>query len=70
MVMTPEELAVSCLLPVRKWYMGHHQMRQGLRKRPGWYGWRSASGGYCAAPDKPARIPCEQFTHGTFIIVQ
>jgi hypothetical protein len=51
MVLSPEELALP--KPVAKCYMSHRQLLQGLRKRPGWYGWRTQWGSFTARPAPP-----------------
>ena len=67
MVLSPEELAIP--KPETKNYLSRTQLFQGLRKRPGWYGWRNRWGSYTASPKPPANtIPYWRYEGGHVMV--
>ena len=49
--------------PAGKYYLTQRQLFQGLRKRPGWYGWKAKSGGFIGSPSPPAIGQCYWIFH-------
>jgi len=50
-MLSPEELRLP--KPESKQYLTKRQLFQGLRKPPGWYGWKTLWGGFTASPNAP-----------------